>query len=121
MAAVRAALLAPLLALGRAGSGPATPARVEVAVAEPGAAGPDGDGAGSGAGSAGAVPGGSYTLRGAVLGAGGGRAGPGRGGPRGEREEMEIQGRLVLVSAGKRGVGLGGAVGAGEGLGGEKW
>ncbi|NXV08118.1 RN215 protein, partial [Cettia cetti] len=45
----------------------------------------------------GAVPGGSYTLRGAVLGAGGGRAGPGRGGPRGEREEMEIQGRLVLV------------------------
>ncbi|TRZ20932.1 hypothetical protein HGM15179_006113 [Zosterops borbonicus] len=97
MAAVRAALLAPLLALGRAGSGPATPARVEVAVAEPGAAGPDGDGAGSGAGSAGAVPGGSYTLRGAVLGAGGGRAGPGRGGPRGEREEMEIQGRLVLV------------------------
>ncbi|XP_030088931.2 RING finger protein 215 isoform X2 [Serinus canaria] len=97
MAAVRAALLAPLLALGRAGSGPATPARVEVAVSEPGAAGPDGDGAGSGAGSAGAVPGGSYMLRGAVLGAGGGRAGPGRGDPRGEREEMEIRGRLVLV------------------------
>ncbi|RMC06066.1 hypothetical protein DUI87_17611 [Hirundo rustica rustica] len=97
MAAVRAALLAPLLALGRAGSGPATPARVEVAVAEPGAAAPDGDGAGGGAGGAAAVPGGSYTLRGAVLGAGGGRAGPGRGGPRGEREEMEIQGRLVLV------------------------
>uniref|UniRef100_A0A8C3RDY1 Ring finger protein 215 n=1 Tax=Cyanoderma ruficeps TaxID=181631 RepID=A0A8C3RDY1_9PASS len=97
MAAVRAALLAPLLALGRAGSGPATPARVEVAVAEPGAAGPEGDGAGSGASSAAAVPGGSYTLRGAVLGAGGGRAGPGRGGPPGEREEMEIQGRLVLV------------------------
>ncbi|XP_059719066.1 RING finger protein 215 isoform X2 [Haemorhous mexicanus] len=93
MAAVRAALLAPLLALGRA----ATPARVEVAVSEPGAAGPDGDGAGSGAGSAGAVPGGSYMLRGAVLGAGGGRAGPGRGGLRGEREEMEIRGRLVLV------------------------
>ncbi|XP_077043774.1 RING finger protein 215 isoform X2 [Agelaius phoeniceus] len=97
MAAVRAALLAPLLALGRAGSGPATPARVEVAVSGPGAAGPDGDGAGGGAGSAGAVPGGSYTLRGAVLGAGGGRAGPGRSGPRGEREEMEIRGRLVLV------------------------
>ncbi|XP_038008752.1 RING finger protein 215 isoform X1 [Motacilla alba alba] len=89
MAAVRAALLAPLLALGRAGSGPATPARVEVAVSGPGAAGPDGAGAGSGAG-------GSYTLRGAVLGAGGGRAGPGRG-PRGEREPMEIRGRLVLV------------------------
>ncbi|XP_041878794.1 RING finger protein 215 [Corvus kubaryi] len=51
---------------------------------------------GDGAGSAGAAPGGSYTLRGAVLGAGGGRTGPGRG-PRGEREEMEIQGRLVLV------------------------
>ncbi|XP_039417278.1 LOW QUALITY PROTEIN: RING finger protein 215 [Corvus cornix cornix] len=42
----------PLLALGRAGSGP-PPARVEVAVSGPGAAGPDGDGAGSGAGSAG--------------------------------------------------------------------
>ncbi|OWK53434.1 RING finger protein 215 [Lonchura striata] len=97
MAAVRAALLAPLLALGRAGPGPATPARVEVAVSGPGPAGP------AGAGGAAAVPGGSYTLRGAVLGAGGGRAGPGRGGPRGEREEMEIRGRLVLVSAGGAG------------------
>ncbi|XP_071428202.1 RING finger protein 215 isoform X3 [Pithys albifrons albifrons] len=93
MAAVRAALLAPLLALGRAGPGPATPARVEVAVSGPGPAGPEREGAGGGA----AAAGGSYTLRGAVLGAGGGRAGPGRGGPRGEREEMEIRGRLVLV------------------------
>ncbi|XP_027593482.1 RING finger protein 215 [Pipra filicauda] len=93
MAALRAALLAPLLALGRAGPGPATPARVEVAVSGPRPAGPERDGAGGEA----AAPGGSYTLRGAVLGAGGGGAGPGRGGPRGEREEMEIRGRLVLV------------------------
>ncbi|KAM6119901.1 LOW QUALITY PROTEIN: RING finger protein 215 [Phoenicopterus ruber ruber] len=98
MAAVRAALLAPLLALCRggpgAGPGPgpgaglAPAARVEVAVAGPA------PGAGSGAGAA-AGPGGSYTLRGAVLGAGGGRAGPGRGAPR--EEEEEIRGRLLLV------------------------
>ncbi|KAM6339886.1 RING finger protein 215 isoform 1-T1 [Alca torda] len=83
MAAVRAALLAPLLALCRAGPGPAPAARVEVAVSGPGPG--DGDGAGSGT-----VAGGSYTLRGAVL---GGRGGPGRGAPR----EEEIHGRLLLV------------------------
>ncbi|XP_065548245.1 RING finger protein 215 isoform X2 [Lathamus discolor] len=77
MAAVRAALLAPLLALCRAGPGPAPAARVEVAVAGPGP--------GHGAGSAAAGPGGSYTLRGAVLGAGD------------EREREEIRGRLLLV------------------------
>ncbi|XP_074700384.1 RING finger protein 215 [Strix aluco] len=95
MAAVRAALLAPLLALCRAGPGPAPAARVEVAVAGPGPGDGAGSGAGSGAGAA-AGPGGSYTLRGAVLGAGGGRAGPGRGAPR-EEEEEEIRGRLLLV------------------------
>ncbi|XP_075625711.1 RING finger protein 215 [Balearica regulorum gibbericeps] len=87
MAAVRAALLAPLLALCRAGPGPGPvpAARVEVAVAGPGR--------GAGAGPA-AGPGGSYTLRGAVLGAGGGRVGPDRGAP---RDEEEIRGRLLLV------------------------
>ncbi|NXF08566.1 RN215 protein, partial [Smithornis capensis] len=97
MAAVRAALLAPLLALGRAGPGPATPAQVEVAVSGPGAAVPERSEAGSGASSGATAPGGSYTLRGAMLGAGGGRAGPGQGDPRGEQDEMEIRGRLVLV------------------------
>ncbi|OXB76434.1 UNVERIFIED_CONTAM: hypothetical protein H355_014149 [Colinus virginianus] len=85
MAALRAALLAPLLALSRAGPGPAPSARVEVALSGPG----DADGAGAAAG-----PGGSYTLRGALLGGGG--SGPGRGAPR----EEEIGGRLVLVRAG---------------------
>ncbi|KAM4649452.1 RING finger protein 215 isoform 1-T1 [Amazona ochrocephala] len=88
MAAVRAALLAPLLALCRAGPGPAPAARVEVAVTGPG----PGPGPGDGAGSAAEGPGGSYTLRGAVLGAGGGRAGP-----RDEEEQEEIRGRLLLV------------------------
>ncbi|KAM6241890.1 RING finger protein 215 [Spheniscus humboldti] len=91
MAAVRAALLAPLLALCRGGPGPAPAARVEVAVAGPGPGDGAGSGAGNGAGAA-AGPGGSYTLRGAVLGAGGG---PGRGAPR--EEEEEIRGRLLLV------------------------
>ncbi|XP_021268348.1 RING finger protein 215 isoform X2 [Numida meleagris] len=86
MAALRAALLAPLLALSRAGPGPAPSARVEVALSGPGDA--DGDGAGTAAG-----PGGSYTLRGALLGAAGGGSGLGRGAPR----EVEIGGRLVLV------------------------
>ncbi|KAM6403709.1 RING finger protein 215 [Rhynochetos jubatus] len=92
MAAVRAALLAPLLALCRGGPGPGPgpgsvpAARVEVAVAGPG------PGAGPGAA---AGPGGSYTLRGAVLSAGGGRGGPGRGVPR--EDEEEIRGRLLLV------------------------
>ncbi|XP_062482054.1 RING finger protein 215 [Pezoporus occidentalis] len=84
MAAVRAALLAPLLALCRAGPGPAPAARVEVAVTGPG----PGQGPGDGGGSAAAGPGGSYTLRGAVLGA---------GGPRDEEEQEEIRGRLLLV------------------------
>ncbi|KAM9526956.1 RING finger protein 215 isoform 2-T2 [Guaruba guarouba] len=88
MAAVRAALLAPLLALCRAGPGPAPSARVEVAVTAPGAGPEPGDGGGSAA----AGPGGSYTLRGAVLGAGGGRAGP-----RDEEQREEIRGRLLLV------------------------
>ncbi|KAM8992796.1 RING finger protein 215 isoform 3-T3 [Ara ararauna] len=88
MAAVRAALLAPLLALCRAGPGPAPSARVEVAVTAPGAGPEPGDGGGSAA----AGPGGSYTLRGAVLGAGGGRAGP-----RDEEEREEIRGRLLLM------------------------
>ncbi|XP_055563958.1 RING finger protein 215 [Falco cherrug] len=96
MAALQAVLLAPLLALCRAGPGPAPAARVEVAVSGPG----PGAGAGAGSGAAGgagaaAGAGGSYTLRGAVLGAGGGRAGPGRGVPRGGEEE--IRGRLLLV------------------------
>ncbi|XP_066834948.1 RING finger protein 215 [Anser cygnoides] len=78
MAALRAALLAPLLALSRAGPGPAPAAHVEVALAGAG------NGAGNGAGEA-AGPGGSYTLRGALLG--------GRGEPR----EEAIGGRLVLV------------------------
>ncbi|KAM9371786.1 RING finger protein 215 [Phaethornis superciliosus] len=82
MAAVLA-VLAPLLALGRAvpggPGGPGGPAaRVEVAVTG------TGDGAAEG-------PGGSYTLRGALLGAGSGR-------DRGvTRREEEIRGRLVLV------------------------
>ncbi|KAM6247201.1 RING finger protein 215 isoform 1-T1 [Porphyrio hochstetteri] len=86
MAAVRAALLAPLLALcrGGPGPGPVLAARVEVAVAGPG----PGLGAGSAAG-----PAGSYTLRGAVMGGTGG--GRGRGAPREEQEE--IRGRLWLV------------------------
>ncbi|KAM9526957.1 RING finger protein 215 isoform 3-T3 [Guaruba guarouba] len=88
MAAVRAALLAPLLALCRAGPGPAPSARVEVAVTAPGAGPEPGDGGGSAA----AGPGGSYTLRGAVLGAGGGRAGP-----RDEEQREEIRGRLLLM------------------------
>ncbi|XP_040504199.1 RING finger protein 215 isoform X2 [Gallus gallus] len=86
MAALRAALLAPLLALCRAGPGPAASARVEVAVSGPGDAAGVGDGTAAG-------PGGSYTLRGALLGAAGGGSGPGRGAPR----EEEIGGRLVLV------------------------
>ncbi|XP_072207159.1 RING finger protein 215 [Excalfactoria chinensis] len=86
MAALRAALLAPLLALSRAGPGPATSARVEVSVSGPGDAAGDGDGTAAG-------PGGSYTLRGALLGAAGDGSGPGRGAPR----EEEIGGRLVLV------------------------
>uniref|UniRef100_A0A8C4UGK3 Ring finger protein 215 n=1 Tax=Falco tinnunculus TaxID=100819 RepID=A0A8C4UGK3_FALTI len=94
MAALRAALLAPLLALCRAGPGPAPAARVEVAVSGPGPGAGAGSGAAGGAGAA-AGAGGSYTLRGAVLGAGGGRAGPGRGVPRGGEEE--IRGRLLLV------------------------
>ncbi|KAI6076417.1 RING finger protein 215 isoform X1 [Aix galericulata] len=73
MAALRAALLAPLLALSRAGPGPAPSARIEVEL--------EGPGAGNGAGEA-AGPGGSYTLRGALL-----------GGPR----EEAIGGRLLLV------------------------
>lgn len=80
MAALRAALLAPLLALSRAGPGPAPSARIEVELAGPGA----GNGAGNGAGEA-AGPGGSYTLRGALL-----------GGPR----EEAIGGRLLLVRGG---------------------
>ncbi|XP_040463130.1 RING finger protein 215 [Falco naumanni] len=94
MAALRAALLAPLLALCRAGPGSTPAARVEVAVSGPGPGAGAGSGAASGAGAA-AGAGGSYTLRGAVLGAGGGRAGPGRGVPRGGEEE--IRGRLLLV------------------------
>ncbi|XP_055651174.1 RING finger protein 215 [Falco peregrinus] len=94
MAALQAVLLAPLLALCRAGPGPAPAARVEVAVSGPGPGAGAGSGAAGGAGAA-AGAGGSYTLRGAVLGAGGGRAGPGRGVPRGGEEE--IRGRLLLV------------------------
>ncbi|NXX51160.1 RN215 protein, partial [Tricholaema leucomelas] len=109
MAAVRAALLAPLLALCRAGPGAgpglgagpgAGPAAcVEVAVAGPrnevgAAAGPaacvEVAVAGNEAGAA-AGPGGSYKLRGAVLGVGVARGGLG------EEEEEEIRGRLLLV------------------------
>lgn len=104
MAALRAALLAPLLALCRAGPGPAASARVEVAVSGPGDAAGVGDGTAAG-------PGGSYTLRGALLGAAGGGSGPGRGAPR----EEEIGGRLVLVRG--RGAVRGGGCGVGEGLG----
>lgn len=119
MAALRAALLAPLLALCRAGPGPAASARVEVAVSGPGDAAGVGDGTAAG-------PGGSYTLRGALLGAAGGGSGPGRGAPR----EEEIGGRLVLVRGrgavrggglwgggrtGDRHGGLGAARGAGGG------
>lgn len=102
MAALRAALLAPLLALSRAGPGPAASAHVEVAVSGPGDAAGDGDGTAAG-------PGGSYTLHGALLGGG---SGPGSGEPR----EEEIGGRLVLVSWGRWGVGryLGSIWGTGE-------
>lgn len=91
MAALRAALLAPLLALSRAGPGPAPSARIEVEL--------EGPGAGNGAGEA-AGPGGSYTLRGALL-----------GGPR----EEAIGGRLLLVSGvwGSFGVAVGGRQGCG--------